>query len=230
VFKKKKILCLVPARGGSKGIKNKNLQKLSKKSLIEITSNFINKIKYIDKKIISTDSQKIKEVSKKLGFEIINRPKIISGDRVSDYQVIKHALTVLKKKNLVFDYLIYLQPTSPIRRKKDLIKNIKTVISNNFDSCWSVSKIDKKFHPLKILNIRNKYLKLYNNNHGRKIIARQQLNDSYVRNGIFYIFKCKSLLKYKTIYLKKCLPAITKYNHINIDTKEDLLIAKKLYN
>jgi CMP-N-acetylneuraminic acid synthetase len=224
-----KTLIVIPSRSGSKGIKNKNLKKISKKSLIEITSNFINKIKYIDKKIISTDSQKIKNMSKKLGFEIINRPKIISGDRVSDYQVIKHALTILKKKNLVFDYLIYLQPTSPIRRKEDLIKNIKTVINNNFDSCWSVSKIDKKFHPLKILNIKNEYLKLYNN-HGIKIIARQQLNDSYVRNGIFYIFKCKSLLKYKTIYLKKCLPAITKYNHINIDTKKDLLIAKKLYN
>jgi|LakMenEpi03Aug12_release.lakeMendotaPanAssembly.Ray.scaffolds.fasta_scaffold12516_7 CMP-N,N'-diacetyllegionaminic acid synthase len=228
MFKKKKILCLVPARGGSKGIKNKNLRKIKKKTLLQITSDFIDKIKIIDLKILSTDSKKIKKIGKKLKFKIINRPKYLSGDRISDYKVIEHALKELKNQNLFFDYLIYLQVTSPIRKKIDLIKNLKKVINKRLDSCWSVTKIDKTFHPLKILKKEKNYVKLYNNL-GKNIIARQQLKDLYIRNGIFYIFDCRSILKNKSIYLKKCLPAISNHSYVNIDTKKDLKKAQEIY-
>ena len=224
---KKKILALVPARGGSKGIKLKNLKKIKNKSLIEITSDFINKCNFFDLKVLSSDSNLILKHAKKLNFEIIKRNKKLSGDQISDIEVINHSLIQLTKKNLNFDYLVYLQPTSPIRQRRHLLTTMEKVIKNNYDSSWSISKVSLKYHPLKSLKIYNKTLKLFDEK-GKKIVARQMLNETYIRNGVFYIFNIKELIKQKTIYLKKTLPSITKYKTINIDSLDDLKEAKKI--
>ena len=92
----------------------------------------------------------------------------------------------------------------------------------------SISKIDKKFHPKKILRILdNNFLSVYQNS-GKKIFARQQLENVYIRNGIFYIFKVSKFLKNKDIFLKKNYPSITNYSYVNIDTLSDLKKAKEL--
>ena len=224
---KKKILALVPARGGSKGIKLKNLKKIKNKSLIEITSDFINKCNFFDLKVLSSDSNLILKHAKKLNFEIIKRNKKLSGDQISDIEVINHSLIQLTKKNLNFDYLVYLQPTSPIRQRGHLLTTMEKVIKNNYDSSWSISKVSLKYHPLKSLKIYNKKLKLFDEK-GKKIVARQMLNETYIRNGVFYIFNIKELIKQKTIYLKKTFPSITKYRTINIDSLDDLKEARKI--
>jgi CMP-N-acetylneuraminic acid synthetase len=159
----------------------------------------------------------------------IKRSKILSGDTVSDYQVI---LSVLNNKEIInnkYDYLIYLQPTSPIRKKKDLIFGLSQIIKKKFNSAWSVSKIDKKNHPLKVMDIENNQLKLFNSK-GKNIIARHQLADIYIRNGVFYIFKINTLKKKKSIYLDKTFPVVIKGKIINIDNLKDLNDAKKLLN
>ena len=102
-----RIYAIVPARGGSKGIKLKNLKKINGKSLVEITSNFIDKSKIFSKKILSTDNKKIIKIGKKLKFEIVKRPKSLSGDKISDYQVIKHCLKNLKKKGYTRVYCLF---------------------------------------------------------------------------------------------------------------------------
>jgi len=221
----KKILALVPARGGSKGIKLKNLKKINNLSLIAHTSNFIDKCKFFDEKILSTDHKKIITEGKKFNFSIIKRSQKLSKDFVSDYDVLRDTLN----KKSTFDYVVLLQPTSPIRKVSHIKSALKIVIKKNFHSSWSVSKLDKKFHPLKILEIKKKFLKPTLNK-GKKIIARQELRDSYIRNGIFYIFSVKHLLKAKNIYLKKNYPSLTNYSHINIDNLNDLKVAKKMFN
>ena len=226
MFKNKKILALVPARSGSKGIKNKNIRKINGKPLIQYTLDFINNLKFIDLKIVSSDSVKILNLAKKNYFIGLKRSKKLSGDNVSDMEVIK---SIINEKNLVkskFDYLIYLQPTSPIRRKKDLISALNTVITKKFDSAWSVTKIDKKNHPLKALYIKKNKLRLFDKR-GRKIIARQQLEDVFIRNGVFYIFSIKELKKQNSIYLNKILPIEINHKLVNIDNISDLKIAKK---
>ncbi len=227
MYKDKKILAIVPARGGSKGIKLKNLKKIKNKTLIELTSRFIDKLKFIDLKVLSSDHKKIIDQGKKLNFQIVHRNKKNSGDLVSDFEIIREVLQEIKKKKLFFDILIYLQPTSPIRRIKHLKNSLDILIKNDLNSAWSVTKIDKKYHPLKILKISNNKLMLFSN-HGKKVIARQQLEDIYIRNGIFYIFKTNAILKNKSIYLKKTLASNTNYEHVNIDDHKDLEIARKL--
>jgi CMP-N,N'-diacetyllegionaminic acid synthase len=228
LFKNKKILVLVPARAGSKGIKNKNLRLVNKKPLIEYTFDFANQLSFVDLKIVSTDSINILNLAKKKQFIGIKRSKILAGDKVSDYKVIRSIIDnkiVIKSK---CDYLIYLQPTSPIRKKKELVFALKEIINKNYSSAWSVSKINKKNHPLKVLAIKNQKLKLYYSK-GRHIIARQQLDDLYIRNGVFYIFRIKDLKKYKSIYLNKTLPIKINHNIINIDSLNDLQVARNFF-
>ncbi len=228
MIKNKTIIALVPARGGSKGIKLKNLKKIKGKSLVQLVSNFIDRCKFIDYKIISSDHKKIIDIGKKLNFLICKRPKKLSGDRISDYKVILNAINILNKKFKLYpDYIIYLQPTSPIRREKDLHKGMSKIISKNYDAVWTISKIDKKFHPFKILNIKNKKI-VPNSSKGKKIIARQMLDEKYIRNGIFYILNVKSLMKQKTMYMKRILPFLINYRYANIDTLSDLKMAREL--
>ena len=219
----------MPAKGNSKGIKLKNLKKIGKKSLIEITSDFIDKVGIFDLKILSSENKRILKLANKLNFYCIKRPKKLSSQFISDYQVIKHSIGAIKKI-ITADYIVYLQPTSPIRHIPHLKHAIKEVINKNLDGAWSVSLADKKNHPLKILFIdKNKNLKLFDKK-GKKIVARQMLNNIYIRNGVFYIYSIKSLIKQKTIYLKKIYPSITNYETSNIDTFLDLKNAIMIYN
>ena len=105
MYKNKTILAIVPARGNSKGIKNKNLRKIKGLSLVEHAGNILKKVSWIDYSIISSDSDKIIKAAKKSNLEcIFKRPKNISGDRISDHSVLIHALKAaenLKKKKLI---------------------------------------------------------------------------------------------------------------------------------
>ena len=112
-----------------------------------------------------------------------------------------------------------------MRKVVHLRQALNEVIKKKYNSAWSVSKIDKKNNPMKVLKISNNKLKLYLKE-GKKIVARQQLEDVYIRNGVFYIFDIKALLKNKSIYLNKIYPSITNYKIINIDDKKDLLEFK----
>ncbi len=225
----KKIIALVPARGGSKGIKLKNLKKIKSKTLVEITSNFIDKLKLVDLKVLNSENHKILKIGKKLKFMNILRPKSLSGDNVADYPVIKFSLNELKKKKLHFDYLIYLPPTTPTRKIKHLKDALKIVIKKKAFGAWSVTKIDKKYHPLKILLNEKGFIKL-NSRLGKNVINRQSLSDIYIRNGVFYIFSIRHLNKFKTIYLKNLILSETKYEISNIDNIEDLKNARKIFN
>ena len=227
MINKKKIIALVPARGNSQGIKNKNLKKIKNKSLVELTLSFINNLKFIDYKILNSDSEKILKIGKKQKFLNITRPKSLSGPKVSDYQIIDYTLKQFEKNGLTADYLIYLQPTSPKRDKKHLVKVMKKVIKGNLDGAWSVTEIDKKYHPLKILIEKAGKLKLFLKS-GKKITARQMLGEAYIRNGVFYIFSIKQFKSQKTIYLKNMILSKCNYQTVNIDNLKDLALAKKI--
>ena len=228
MINKRKIIALVPARGGSKGIKNKNLKKIKNKSLVKIASDFIDNSKIFDYKILNSDSKKILQEGKRCKFINIKRLKKLSGPRISDFQIINYTIKQLDRLKINADYIVYIQPTSPIRRVNQLIKSLKSVILNNLDGCWSVTKIDKKYHPYKILISKNKKLKLFLKS-GKKIIARQMLNDVFIRNGVFYIFSIKELKKQKTIYLKNMSLSETYYKTVNIDNIQDLIEARKIF-
>ena len=180
MFKKKKILALIPARSGSKGIKNKNMQKIGDRSLIAHTVSFLNSIKYIDHKVISTDSDIYIKEAKKYGLNnYLKRSKILSNDNASIIDVVSNVIKKLEDgENLFFDYLILLEPTSPFRKKNDILNCLKIAINNNAQSVFTVSKLDSKYHPFKILKKNKQKINFFSNN-GKKIINKQDIKEDF---------------------------------------------------
>lgn len=229
MYKKKSILVVVLARGGSKTIKNKNLVKIKKIPLVGLVGKLVKKMKIIDKALVSTDSDRIGKTSQKYGLDyFFKRPKNISGDIVSDFKVLEHALKttekILRRK---FDIIISLPPTSPLRDKNYIEKGIKKLIKNKYDSLWTVSKIDTKFHPEKQLVLKKNKLNYFHRN-GPRVIARQQLSDMYYRNGVAYIMTRDCILKKKKLLTNNSGYLIINKKQISIDTLEDLNNVRKL--
>ena len=123
MFNKKKILAIIPARGGSKGLRLKNLRKVNKVPLVAYVAKIVNKIPLIDRAVVSTDHKKIAKIAKKAGLSVpFKRPFKISGDKISDYDVIVHALNFMEKKDKTkYDIIVSLPPTSPLRKPADVI-------------------------------------------------------------------------------------------------------------
>jgi CMP-N,N'-diacetyllegionaminic acid synthase len=227
----KKIIVIVPARGGSKGIKLKNLKRVNGKTLVTIVGELVSKIKIIDRAVISTDHKEISKVAIKSGLTFYSyRPKNISGDKISDtkvlLQILKETETIEKIK---YDIVVMLHPTSPLRTTQDIIGSIKLLIKKNFDSVWTVSKTDSKYHPLKQLVIKKNKLTYYSVR-GKSIITRQQLSDDiYHRNSVAYVVKSNFLKKNKKIIGNNSGAYIVKKEHVSIDTSEDLKKVNELY-
>ena len=182
-----KVLAIVPARGGSKGIPMKNLRQVNGQSLVEIAALVAAAVPEIDRRIISTDHPEIAKTAQKSGLDApFLRPVNIAGDRISDWDVLSHALLETESiDNVEYDIIVMLQPTSPLRKVEDVSGTIRMLVEGGYDSVWSVSETDTKAHPLKQLIIKDGVMD-YWDIEGAKIIARQQLGSVYHRNGIAY--------------------------------------------
>ena len=225
----KKILAVIPARGGSKGIKLKNLKKINNKSLVSIAANFVKKCSFFDCSVISTDNDIIKKEAKKNKLTIIDRPKKLSGDKISDTSVLIHAVKKIERVlNSKFDVVVMLHPTSPLREKKDIKICVKRLIKKKLMSIWTISETDSKYHPHKQL-ILNKNKLSYFSNKGNKVVYRQQLNKIYHRNSAAYVINRNFLLKQKKLIGIKTEGHVIRKQQISIDNYEDLIKARKLF-
>ena len=185
----KKVLALIPARGGSKGIPNKNIKLFNGRPLIEWSIKLALKIKLIDKVVVSSDSLKIINISKKLGAEVILRPKYISGDKATTESAIIHCIKYFKND---YEAIILLPPTSPLRKKNDIDSAIKFFYLNKLDSCFSGSKL-KDFLIWNYDKIYKKYKSINYDFKNRG--SRQNRKLGYVENGSIYIFKPSLIIK-----------------------------------
>lgn len=227
----KKVLAVIPARGGSKGIKKKNLKLFMDLPLVAHVGKFVEKIDYIDKSIVSTDDIEISKVANKYSLESpFMRPENLSGDRIGDVPVLKHALIESEKIfKTKFDIILMLQPTAPLRKKEDVIAVLEKITTKDFNSVWTITESDPKAHPLKQLELKeDQSINLYDEA-GLNIIARQQLKKLYFRNGDAYAFKRDALLNNDNVLLPKTSYVISTGPSANIDTEEDLIWAEYLY-
>ena len=224
------VLAIIPARGGSKGVPLKNLRKVGGVPIVELAARVSSAVSYIDRTVVSTDHEGIARAAKEGGAEApFMRPEVLSGDRVSDLQVLTHALLEMEQHdNRMFDLIVMLQPTSPLRTKQHVIDSIEFLVENNYDSVWTVSETDSKCHPLKQLIINGGVLCYYDKK-GKEIIARQQLNPVYHRNGISYVIRRKVLINQKSLMGEKPGACIVEGDHISIDTEKDFKIIESLH-
>ena len=187
-----KILCIIPARSGSRGIKNKNLQKVRGLTLLERAYLFSKKIKEFNNIVVSTDSKKYLSSLKKHNYKLLYlRPKALAGDNATDLQVMIYETKRYEKIfKIKFNYIALLQPTSPIRKLKKFKEYIKILKNKKPDALWTVSKVDKKYNPIKQLVLKKNLIEYYSKS-GKTFKSRQLLSDTYIRNGIAYFFQEK---------------------------------------
>ena len=188
MIKGKKIIAIVPARGGSKGVPLKNIQPIRGVPLVAIVGNLVEKISIIDCSVLSTDHPEIKKIGEESGLEApFFRPDEISGDNIGDIPVLIHSLEEMEKRNeCVYDIVVMLPPTSPLRRSEHVIATIEKLVNQGYDAVWTVSESDTKYHPYKQLKAVNGKLHYYDADQGEKIVLRQQLDKLYYRNGVAY--------------------------------------------
>tara|TARA_Y100000768_G_scaffold113266_1_gene83468 strand:+ start:23717 stop:24430 length:714 start_codon:yes stop_codon:yes gene_type:complete len=223
----KKFLCIIPARAGSKGVKNKNVKLLGGKPLIYWTIKEALKIKEFSKVLVSTDSKKIQNISKKYGAECpFLRPKNISKDKSLTIDVIKHAVKYLNSKNFDnFEYIVLLQPTSPFRKKIDIKNAIRKFLRNKkASSLISVVEVGD-FHPARMYYIKNNILIKNKMSETDVGTPRQKLKKIYLRNGAIYIIKKKNINK----NFLGTLPIgylMARDRSLNIDDNYDFKIAQ----
>ncbi len=190
----KNFLAVIPARRGSEGLKNKNFLKFNNKPLVYWTIKEALKSKHIDKIVLSSDSEKIKNYCKKFKrLEILERPKNISKNSTSMHDLLKYILKFQVKEN--YKYLIILQPTSPLRTKDDIDNSCKITIKNNLDSLVSIEELSHRYFPQNLYKKKNFLIKNFKKNN--ILINRQNIknkNKFFARNGAaIYITKIKFL-------------------------------------
>ena len=192
-----KFLAIVPARKGSKTIKNKNLKKFNKKPLIYWTIKSAIESGCFDKIMISTDSIQIQKYSKKFKVECpYLRNKKLSGDKSNMHDVILDVVKYCEKNNYYPDAIVLLQPTSPLRDKDDIIKCCKKFKKFTPDSLVSVVKVPHNFNPVNLYSIKKNFLINYKNKK-KLLIQRQDQKFYYARNGAsVYITNITKIKKY----------------------------------
>ena len=227
----KKILAIIPARGGSKGIIDKNIVLINGKPLLQYTVDTLLKLlenNYVHEAILSTDSQRIARIGKSLGINVpFLRPLEISNDTAKSIDFVLHALKFFREQNRYFDSVLILQPTSPLRTYDDIMESIIAFDLSDSDSLISCYKEDY-INSLTTYKKEGDYAVPMNPNHN-KAVRRQDHSVSFVRNGAIYLTKVDYLVKFESIISDKPLMfEMAKHKSINIDTEEDLIIIKKM--
>jgi len=209
-MKNKKILAIIPARGGSKGIPQKNIKPLFGKPLIAYTIKSALQSKYLDRMIVSTEDKEITKISEKYGAKVIKRPKKLSTDKSKTIDAVLYCLNILADKNYVPDIIVLLQPTSPLRTTKTIDLAIKTFINNfdDYDSLFPLYLTEGKFGKI---NKKGYYVPNY-------ILGarRQDLEKIYSECGTIFIFK-PNLVKEKRAFGNRIFPFIIKNYEEAID-------------
>ena len=222
---KPKILAVIPARGGSKGIKNKNLKKFLGRSLIAYAILAAKKSKLITDIVVSSDSEKILGLARQFGLVVIKRPKFLATDKASSIDAVIHAVFQTEKLfGYRYDLVVMLQPTTPLKTAKDIDQSLQKLIASRADSVISVVR-SPGINPEWMKYIVNDQLVDIDN---RKIEnASRQKDQIYIRNGAIYATRRNTLVHKKTFKGGHCLPYVMPTElWVNIDGPRDWKLAE----
>jgi CMP-N,N'-diacetyllegionaminic acid synthase len=230
MYKNKTFLAIIPARGGSKGLPGKNIKELHGKPLIAWSIEEGFKSKYLDEIIVSTDSQEIAEIAKSYGANIpFLRPDNLAVDTSATFHVLKHAINFYKKElNKEFDYIVLLEPTSPLRTVEDIDKAIINLFDSTADSIVGISKTEDQ-NPAFLVNKDSKNFIQGYENKDMTVLRRQDIKDVYFFEGTIYVSKTAVLLEKETFYHKGTIGfELPKYKALEIDDIDDFIMVEAI--
>lgn len=217
-----RILGIIPARGGSKGVPRKNIREAAGRPLIAYTVEAARASKLITRCVVSTDDQETADICAALGCEVMNRPGELAQDDTPTIAVIKHVFDVLESQGEVFDIGLILQPTSPLRAGPDIDSALQALCQSDADSIVSVYRVSDH-HPARMYRMESGLLVSLDESFATA--RRQELPPVYHRNGAIYAFR-RRLLDDNTLLGRRILPYIMEEERsLNVDTEYDLVLA-----
>ena len=224
-------LAVIPARGGSKSIRLKNLAPLCGKGLIEYTFQAAKNSRLLDRVIVSTDSEPIAAFARERGIEVpFIRPAELAGDDCPMLPVVKHAVEFLQREDAYKpDYIVILQPTSPLRVARHIDESLELLIDRGADSVVSVIEVPHQFSPYSVMKLEDGRVVPFMPD-SEQYSLRQRKPKFYARNGAaVYAFTYETLFEKNSIYGDDCRPYVMAPDEsVDIDEPLDLEIAEML--
>lgn len=225
----RRVLAIIPARGGSKGIPGKNLRSLAGKPLLARAIECALDAGIFSQVLVTTDSEEIAQAARRFGAEApFLRPPELARDDSPMLPVLIHALAFVKGQGKEPEVIVLLQPTAPFRRSKDVAAAVAILVARpETDSVVSVEKIPDHYSPHYAMRVEGERLTPFLAE-GARVTRRQDAPPAYTRNGQFYVTRRQTLLEQNSIYGNNCLPFITTHRAVNLDTLEDWAEAERL--
>ncbi|MFH1506866.1 MAG: acylneuraminate cytidylyltransferase family protein [Candidatus Omnitrophota bacterium] len=230
---RQQVITVIPARGGSKGIKKKNISLLGGKPLLSYSIEYSLRCPLVNRTIVSTDDLEIADIARKYGAEVpFIRPAEYAQDDTPDYPVYRHALEWLEQQeHKIYDIFILLRPTSPLRPKGLIEKGLELLVRNpHADSVRTVVLCSQ--HPYRMFKIEGDFLSpvLSNGVFEPYNIPRQKLPSVYFQTGDLEMIRRDTILKSNSISGKHIMPLIIKtVDIVDIDSETDLLNASRKF-
>jgi len=228
----KRVLALIPARSGSKGLPDKNIRPLAGRPLLCWPVAAALESKYVDKVVVSTDCPKYAEIAREAGAEVpFLRPDHLSSDTAPSIEFILHAITFLQEQGSEFDYLVLLEPTSPLTESRDVDDALESLANNRGlgDAIVGVAEMVSG-HPAFAVSLdENALVKPYTQEAGEMAVRRQDVNALYQLDGSFYISSVEALKKQRGFYHSRTLAKVMPYHKsFEVDDLVDFICIEAL--
>lgn len=226
-----RIVALIPARGGSKGIPGKNLRSLGGKPLLQLAFEAAKNSGVVERVLLSTDSEEIAALGRSLGIEVpFLRPPELAQDSTPMIGVLKHLIQHLRQTGSEPDAIMLLQPTAPLRTATHLKQAGEALIPADVDSVVGVTEIPGHYSPHYAMKVTPEGKLTYYLPDSAQIKRRQDVPKAYSRDGTVYLFRISTLERYDDIYGENCIPLVIPSDEtLNLDTMEDWEHAERIF-
>ena len=215
------VLGVIPARGGSKGIPNKNLALLAGRPLLAYTADAAKASTRLTRTVVTTDDQRIAECAKSLGLDVIMRPSALAADDAPMLPVLQHAIATMREQGFETDVVVLLQPTSPLRRAEHIDAAVDWLQRTRGDSVVSVVEVPHQFNPTSVMRLDDGLLKPFLE--GPTATRRQDKPKLYARNGPAVLAVHARVIEGGSLYGNETWPLVmTPEDSIDVDTPLDL--------
>jgi CMP-N-acetylneuraminic acid synthetase len=223
-----RVLAVIPARGGSKGIPNKNLALLCGRPLLAYTADAVKGSKRITRAVVSTDDARIAECARSLGLDVpFMRPASLAGDDVPMLPVLQHAIGEMQQKGFTADAVVLLQPTSPLRRAEHIDAAVDWLERAGGDSVVSVVEVPHQFNPVSVMRMEDGWLKPFLD--APSVTRRQDKPRVFARNGPAVLVARADVVTGGSLYGERSWPlGMTPEESLDIDTPWDLKLVESV--
>jgi CMP-N-acetylneuraminic acid synthetase len=225
-----RVLGVIPARGGSKGVPRKNIASLAGRPLLAYTASSALRASRLTRVIVSTEDPEIAEVARQAGLDVpFMRPVELAQDDTPTLPVIQHALRALASTGQIFDAVCILQPTSPLRGSNEIDDCIALLETSAADTVFSVRPVPAEYNPHWIYFRESDGSMRLSTGARMPIPRRQDLPPAFHRDGSVYVVRCEVVLEQNTLYGERTVGYVSgSEGHVNIDTLKDFERAELL--